>query len=90
VSARSILKDRRVRHNVVVRWREGLPKGRDERWYLMTDLRVGVGVGMTRWLQWGHGDGAVEDGRFQIIWNSAGKDSNGATATEPRKTRCRS
>jgi hypothetical protein len=31
-------KDRRVRHNVVVRWRPGLPKKRDEPWYLMTDL----------------------------------------------------
>lgn len=31
-------KDRRVRHNVVVRWQPGLPKGRDEPWYLMTDL----------------------------------------------------
>jgi hypothetical protein len=31
-------KDRRVRHNIVVRWRDGLPKGRDEPWYLMTDL----------------------------------------------------
>src|SRR5262249_6926882 len=31
-------KDRRVRHNVVIRWRPGLPKKRDEPWYLMTDL----------------------------------------------------
>lgn len=31
-------KDRRVRHNIVVRWREGLPKKRDEPWYLMTAL----------------------------------------------------
>jgi hypothetical protein len=31
-------KDRRVRHNVVIRWRHGLPKKRDEPWYLMTDL----------------------------------------------------
>jgi hypothetical protein len=31
-------KDRRVRHNVVVRWQPGLPKKRDEPWYLMTDL----------------------------------------------------
>lgn len=30
-------KDRRVRHNVVVRWQPGLPKKRDEPWYLMTD-----------------------------------------------------
>jgi DDE family transposase len=31
-------KDRRVRHNIVVRWKPGLPKKRDEPWYLMTDL----------------------------------------------------
>lgn len=31
-------KDGRVTHNVVVRWRPGLPKKRDEPWYLMTDL----------------------------------------------------
>jgi hypothetical protein len=31
-------KDRRVRHNLVVRWKPGLPKKRDEPWYLMTDL----------------------------------------------------
>jgi hypothetical protein len=31
-------KDRRVKHNVVIRWREGLPGRRDEPWYLMTDL----------------------------------------------------
>jgi hypothetical protein len=31
-------KDRRVKHNVVVRWRRDLPKKRDEPWYLMTDL----------------------------------------------------
>jgi hypothetical protein len=31
-------KDRRVKHNIVVRWRPGLPKRRDEPWYLMTDL----------------------------------------------------
>jgi hypothetical protein len=31
-------KDRRVRHNIVVRWQPGLPKKRDEPWYLMTDL----------------------------------------------------
>ena len=31
-------KDRRVKHNLVIRWREGLPKKRDEPWYLMTDL----------------------------------------------------
>lgn len=31
-------KDARVTHNIVVRWREGLPKKRDEPWYLMTDL----------------------------------------------------
>lgn len=31
-------KDRRVKHNIVVRWRPGLPKKRDEPWYLMTDL----------------------------------------------------
>jgi Transposase DDE domain len=30
--------DRRVRHNVVVRWPEGLPRKRDEAWFLMTDL----------------------------------------------------
>lgn len=30
--------DRRVVHNVVIRWREGLPAKRDEPWYLMTDL----------------------------------------------------
>jgi hypothetical protein len=27
-----------VVHNVVVRWKEGLPKKRDEPWFLMTDL----------------------------------------------------
>lgn len=31
-------KDRRVRHNLVVRWKPGLPKKRDEPWFLMTDL----------------------------------------------------
>src|SRR5690606_41942807 len=31
-------KDKRVRHNLVVRWQPGLPKKRDEPWYLMTDL----------------------------------------------------
>lgn len=31
-------KDKRVRHHVVIRWRPGLPKKRDEPWYLMTDL----------------------------------------------------
>ena len=31
-------KDRRVRHNIVVRWRDGLPEKRDEPWFLMTDL----------------------------------------------------
>jgi len=31
-------KDRRVKHNLVIRWREGLPRKRDEPWYLMTDL----------------------------------------------------
>jgi hypothetical protein len=31
-------KDKRVQHNIVVRWQPGLPKTRDEPWYLMTDL----------------------------------------------------
>jgi len=31
-------KDRRVTHNIVVRWRRDLPKKRDEPWFLMTDL----------------------------------------------------
>jgi hypothetical protein len=31
-------KDRRVRHDIVIRWRPGLPKKRDEPWCLMTDL----------------------------------------------------
>lgn len=31
-------KDRRVKHNLVIRWREGLPKKRDEPWFLMTAL----------------------------------------------------
>jgi Transposase DDE domain len=31
-------KDDPVVHNVVVRWKEGLPKRRDEPWFLMTDL----------------------------------------------------
>jgi Transposase DDE domain len=31
-------KDARVRHHVVIRWRVGLPKRRDQPWYLMTDL----------------------------------------------------
>ena len=31
-------KDRRVRHNIIIRWRPGLPKKRDEPWFLMTDL----------------------------------------------------
>ena len=30
--------DARVTHHVVIRWRPGLPKKRDEPWYLMTDL----------------------------------------------------
>jgi hypothetical protein len=41
---RRVLKDARhrksrpVRHNLVIRWKEGLPAGRDEPWFLMTDL----------------------------------------------------
>jgi hypothetical protein len=31
-------KESPVVHNVVVRWKEGLPKKRDEPWFLMTDL----------------------------------------------------
>jgi hypothetical protein len=31
-------KDGRVVHNVVVHWKRGLPKKRDQAWYLMTDL----------------------------------------------------
>ncbi len=31
-------RDGRVTHHVVIRWRPGLPKERDEPWYLMTDL----------------------------------------------------
>jgi hypothetical protein len=31
-------KGARVRHHVVIRWRPGLPRKRDEPWYLMTDL----------------------------------------------------
>ena len=31
-------KDKRVKHNVVTRWRPDLPKKRDEPWLLMTDL----------------------------------------------------
>ena len=31
-------KESPVTHNVVVRWKEGLPKRRDEPWFLMTDL----------------------------------------------------
>jgi hypothetical protein len=31
-------KDARVNHNLVIRWRPGLPKQRDEPWYLMTNL----------------------------------------------------
>jgi hypothetical protein len=31
-------KDTRVTHHVVIRWRLGLPKKRDEPWYLMTNL----------------------------------------------------
>ena len=31
-------KDRRVRHNIVIRWRPDLSKKRDEPWFLMTDL----------------------------------------------------
>lgn len=31
-------KDARVTHHIVIRWRPGLPKKRDEPWYLMTDL----------------------------------------------------
>jgi hypothetical protein len=30
-------KDGRVTHHVIIRWRPGLPKKRDEPWYLMTD-----------------------------------------------------
>jgi hypothetical protein len=30
--------DGRVEHNIVIRWRWGLPKRRDQPWYLMTDL----------------------------------------------------
>jgi hypothetical protein len=32
-------KDDPVTQHVVIRWKEGLPKKRDEPWYLMTDLR---------------------------------------------------
>jgi Transposase DDE domain len=31
-------KDKRVKHNIVIRWRPDLPKSRDEPWFLMTDL----------------------------------------------------
>ncbi len=31
-------KDKRVKHNVVIRWRPDLPKKRDESWFLITDL----------------------------------------------------
>lgn len=31
-------KDARVTHHIVIRWRPGLPKKRDEPWYLMTNL----------------------------------------------------
>jgi hypothetical protein len=31
-------KDGRVTHHVVIRWRHGLPKKRDQPWYLMTNL----------------------------------------------------
>ena len=31
-------KDGRVTHHIVIRWRENLPKKRDEPWYLMTNL----------------------------------------------------
>jgi len=31
-------KDRRVKHNIVIRWRPDLPKSRDQPWFLMTDL----------------------------------------------------
>jgi hypothetical protein len=31
-------KDKRVRHNIVIRWRPDLPRKRDEPWFLMTDL----------------------------------------------------
>jgi hypothetical protein len=31
-------KDARVTHHVVIRWRRGLPKKRDEPWYLMTNV----------------------------------------------------
>jgi Transposase DDE domain len=31
-------KDARVTHHIVIRWRRGLPKKRDEPWYLMTNL----------------------------------------------------
>jgi len=30
-------KDRRVEHNIVMRWRPDLPRKRDEPWFLMTD-----------------------------------------------------
>ena len=30
--------DQAVQLNVVIRWKKGLPKGRDEAWFLMTDL----------------------------------------------------
>src|SRR2546423_15137772 len=32
-------KDDPVTQHVVIRWKEGLPKKRDEPWYLMTDLK---------------------------------------------------
>src|SRR5262249_38169505 len=35
-------KDSRVRHNLVIRWRPGLLKRRDEPWYLMTSLDSGA------------------------------------------------
>jgi hypothetical protein len=31
-------KDKRVKHNVAIRWRPDLPRSRDEPWFLMTDL----------------------------------------------------
>lgn len=31
-------KDKRVEHNIAIRWRPGLPGSRDEPWFLMTDL----------------------------------------------------
>jgi hypothetical protein len=31
-----------VKHNIVIRWQPGLPKKRDEPWFLMTDLDAGA------------------------------------------------